>query len=396
MSFSLLFIFCTYVLKGLHLLGFFVFKIMNGKGRLHMENQYMKLAIDLAKQTIGQTSPNPVVGAVIVKNHEIVGMGAHLKAGEPHAERHALEMAKNNAVGATMYVTLEPCSHYGRTPPCADVVIESGISKVVIASTDPNPKVAGKGIEKLRQAKIDVEVGVMKKEADQLNHVFFHYIRTGTPYVTLKTASSIDGKIATTTGESKWITGEEARLDVHELRYEHDAILVGVETVLKDDPLLTTRLNEGGKSPIRIVLDRQLRIPVQARMLHDKEAETWIMTTSRAPLDKITQLEKESVKVFILKDESLSIEELLQKLGKEQVTSLLVEGGGTVNDSFLRAGKFQRLVKYLAPVVIGGSRAQSSFSGEGIESLMNAPRLSLLSVISLGEDLKLTYEKKED
>ncbi|RKL67653.1 riboflavin biosynthesis protein RibD [Salipaludibacillus neizhouensis] len=369
---------------------------MNRKGRLHLENQYMKLAIDLAKQTVGQTSPNPVVGAVIVKNHEIIGMGAHLKAGEPHAERHALEMAKRNAVGATMYVTLEPCSHHGRTPPCADAVIASGISKVVIASMDPNPKVAGNGIEKLRQAKIEVEVGVMKEEADQLNRVFFHYIRTGTPYVTLKTASSIDGKIATTSGESKWITGEAARLDVHELRYEHDAILVGVETVLKDDPLLTTRLNDGGKSPIRIVLDRQLRIPVQAKMLHDNEAKTWIMTTNRASLDKITQIENKNVKVFVLKNESLAIKELLQVIGKEQVTSLLVEGGGTVNDSFLRAGKFQRLVKYLAPVIIGGASAASSFSGEGIQLLKDAPRLALLSIDKLGQDLKLIYEKKEE
>jgi diaminohydroxyphosphoribosylaminopyrimidine deaminase/5-amino-6-(5-phosphoribosylamino)uracil reductase len=225
---------------------------------------YMNLALNLAKGTLGQTSPNPVVGAVLVKENQIVGMGAHLKAGEAHAEVHAIQMAGIKAKGATLYVTLEPCSHFGKTPPCSDLVIRTGIKKVFVATTDPNPQVAGTGIERIRKAGIEVHLGLLQEEARELNKVFFYNIRTGLPFVTLKSAISLDGKTATVTGESKWITGEEARNDVHQYRHQHDAILVGVNTLIKDNPTLTTRLASGGKNPVRIILDTHLRTPKDA------------------------------------------------------------------------------------------------------------------------------------
>lgn len=244
------------------------------------DEDYMRLALDLAKSTQGQTSPNPVVGAVIVKNHQIIGMGAHLKAGEPHAEVHAIGMAGEKAKGATLYVTLEPCSHFGKTPPCSNLVIATGIKKVFVATTDPNPQVAGTGIERMRQAGIEVEIGLLQEEAREVNKLFFYNIRTGLPYVTLKSAVSLDGKTATITGESKWITGEEARADVHQLCHEHDAILVGVNTVLIDDPSLTARIKNGAKNPIRVILDTHLRTPLNAKVINDKAAPTWIVTGS--------------------------------------------------------------------------------------------------------------------
>lgn len=359
-----------------------------------MQN-YMKLAIDLAKAAEGQTSPNPVVGAVIVKNNEIVGLGAHLKAGEPHAERHALKMAGEKAKGATMYVTLEPCSHYGRTPPCADGIIEAGIEEVYIASRDPNPEVSGRGIEKLKKAGIRVITDVMKEDADELNRVFFHYMKTGTPYVTLKSATSIDGKIATSSGESKWITNEKSRADAHQLRHKHDGILVGINTVLADDPSLTTRITGGGKNPVRIVLDTRLQIPEDATIVTDELAPTWIFTTLQACEEKRARLQQyKHVKVFEMSDEKIDIPLLLQRLGKEGITSLLVEGGGTINDSFLRADAFNEVIVYLAPIIISGKKSLSSFAGEGISSLAAASKLTLKTVEQLDGDLKLVYRKE--
>jgi len=361
-----------------------------------MDNHYMKLAIQMAKETIGQTAPNPVVGCVIVNNGEIVGLGAHLKAGEAHAERHALEMAQEKADGASMYVTLEPCSHHGRTPPCADAVIEAGVSKVIVASTDPNPQVAGEGITRMRKAGIEVILGVMKEEADELNRVFFHYMQSSKPYVTLKMATSIDGKIATSSGESQWITGDQARLDGHRLRHEHDAIIVGVDTVIQDDPTLTTRLDQGGKNPVRIVLDRTLRTPLNSNIVTDQKAPTWIVTTSSADEKKKREFEKLGVELIVLDDEYISISSMLTALAGRQITSVLVEGGGHVNDSFLRSGDFQRVVKYMAPILIGGEKARSSFSGNGIRNLNDAPRLEMKSMEQIGNDVKFVFYNEGD
>ncbi len=360
-----------------------------------VQEQYMQLAIDMAKQTAGQTSPNPKVGAVVVREGEIVGLGAHLKAGEGHAEVHALSMAGSKAEGATMFVTLEPCSHYGKTPPCADLVIERGIKRIYIATLDSNPIVAGRGVERLKAAGIEVHVGLLEEKAVALNPFFNHFMKTKLPYVTLKTASSLDGKTASNSGDSKWITGEEARFDVHRHRHEHDAILVGVNTVIQDDPLLTTRLPLGGKNPIRVILDTNLRIPEKAKLLHDQEAEKLIITGCNAPKDRISELESESVRVIQLEVPSIDISSLLERLGSEGITSIFVEGGATVHASFIQSRCFQQMITYIAPKLIGGTKNPTVLSGEGIETMRDAVELQTISVEHVGNDLKIVSELKE-
>ncbi len=352
------------------------------------DQEYMKLAIELARSASGQTSPNPMVGAVVVKNNQIIGMGAHLKAGEPHAEVHAIRMAGEKAKDATIYVTLEPCSHHGKTPPCADLIILSGIKRVVIASTDSNPLVAGRGIKKLKEAGIMVETGLLESEAYELNEVFFHFIKTGLPYVTLKSASSLDGKTATVSGESKWITGEIARQDVHRLRHQHDAILVGVNTVIQDNPSLTTRLPEGGKNPIRIILDSTARTPLNARVVTDRQAPTWLIATNKADQRKITEMQALGVNVIVLSD-SLEISEVLRELAERGITSLFVEGGAEVHGSFLKAGAFQQLISYFAPKLLGGKQAPSIFGGEGLVHIKDAVLLQIRDVTMVGEDIRV-------
>ncbi|GGK15311.1 riboflavin biosynthesis protein RibD [Caldalkalibacillus thermarum] len=355
------------------------------------DSYYMKLALQLAEATSGQTSPNPVVGAVIVKDSEIVGLGAHLKAGEAHAEVHALAMAKEKAQGATMYVTLEPCSHYGRTPPCADAVIEAGIKRVVIAACDPNPLVRGRGVEKLKAAGLEVEVGLFKEEAERLNEIFNYYIVHRRPFVTLKTATTLDGKIATVTGESQWITGEEARADVHLLRHRHDAILVGINTVLRDNPRLTTRIaGQSGRHPVRVILDSKLRIPLDAQVTHTEQAPTWIFTTDQAPAERVKALTEKGVKVVKISSETrVDVEQVLAYLGEQGIASVLVEGGGEVNASFLQGGFVNKVVAYLAPKLIGGNEAPGAFRGQGVLSLAQSLHLKDVSVETLGQDLKV-------
>ncbi|WP_188804410.1 bifunctional diaminohydroxyphosphoribosylaminopyrimidine deaminase/5-amino-6-(5-phosphoribosylamino)uracil reductase RibD [Sporolactobacillus putidus] len=359
-----------------------------------MKEEYMKLAINLARATAHQTSPNPAVGAVVVNNGEIVGMGAHLKAGEAHAEVNALSMAGDRAKGGTIYVTLEPCAHFGRTPPCADLIIKKQLSKVVIASSDPNPLVAGLGIEKLRNAGISVETGVLQEEADALNSVFFHYIRQRTPYVTLKMACSLDGKTATAGGESKWITCEASRLDGHTQRRIHDAILVGIGTVMADDPKLTARSESIAENPIRVVLDTHLRIREDARVVTDGAAATWIFTGRTIDGDKARRLQSEQVTVIRLPSESIAIKDVLNDLGQKGVTSLLVEGGSAVHGSFLKAKAFNRVIAYIAPKLIGGRDAVPAIGGTGIRYLADVPELSIKNVERLDQDLKVTLIPK--
>ncbi len=353
---------------------------------------YMALAINLAKAAEGQTSPNPQVGAVLVKEGEIIGMGAHLKAGEPHAEVHAIRMAGEKANGATLYVTLEPCSHFGKTPPCSNLVIESGIKKVFVASVDPNPLVGGAGIKKMRDAGIEVEVGLLEEEAVALNKVFFHYISTGLPYVTLKSATSLDGKVATVTGESKWITGEEARKDVHQFRHTHDAILVGVNTVIKDNPSLTTRLDAGGKNPIRVILDSTLRMPLESGLIRDKAAQTIIVTGTGAELEKAKQFEEQGIELIKLGTAKIGIKEMLKELGERGITSLYVEGGAEVHGSFLREKAFQRVITYIAPKLIGGRNAPSAYGGDGIAHLGETVPLKIIGVKQIGQDIRIIAE----
>ena len=354
----------------------------------------MKTAIEMAKSTLGQTSPNPSVGAVIVNNGCIVGMGAHLKAGEGHAEVQALKMAGSKAKGGKAYVTLEPCSHYGRTPPCSDALINAGISSVFIASQDPNPLVAGRGIEKLMQAGIRVEVGLLEKEAFALNRMFFHYITNKRPFVTLKSAMTLDGKIASRNRDSKWITGEAARRDGHAFRHQHDAILVGIGTVIADDPALTTRYGEG-RSPIRIVLDHHLRVPSDAQVLNDENVETWIVTTKEA-VDKNERTFKKHVTLIEVSQNSILIEEVLDLLGERNITSLYVEGGAELHGSFLEEGLFQQVITYIAPKLIGGKNAFTSFGAEGFSMMRDAVNLTIENIDRIGDDIRIIATRKEN
>lgn len=362
---------------------------------MEQEMRYMNLAIDMAKQMVGQTSPNPKVGAVVVRDGEIVGIGAHLKAGEGHAEVHALNMAGDKAKDATMFVTLEPCSHFGKTPPCANLVIDRGISRIYIATLDPNPVVAGRGVERLKQAGIDVHIGLLEEEAISLNPFFNHFMKTNLPYITLKAASSLDGKTATTTGDSKWITGEEARRDVHHSRQEHDAILVGVQTIIEDDPQLTTRLPLGGKNPKRIILDTHLRIPRSAKVLNDREAQTLIITGSQVTMDQIEEIQTEYVQVIKLETENVHIRSFLERMATEGITSIYVEGGATVHASFVKERCFQQLITYLAPKIIGGFTSPSIIGGTGIKYMDEAVDLQTISFEQIGDDLKIVSVLKE-
>ena len=355
---------------------------------------YMNLALNLARGTLGQTSPNPVVGAVLVKDGQIIGMGAHLRAGEPHAEVHAVQMAGDQVKGSTLYVTLEPCSHYGKTPPCSDLIIKSGVKKVFVATTDPNPQVAGTGIERMTKAGIEVKVGILQEEARDLNKIFFYNIQTGLPYVTLKSAASLDGKTATVMGESKWITGDESRADVHHLRHQHDGIMVGVNTVLKDNPSLTTRLAEGGKNPIRIILDTHLRTPLDAQVIIDQQAPTWIVTGAEVDQKRVSQFSELGIEVIKMESQKVSIKEMLVVLGKKGITSIFVEGGAEVHGSFLKEHAFQQIITYIAPKLIGGKNAPTSFGGQGIEHIAEAVSLNIKQVDRIGSDIRIIAEPR--
>ncbi|HET7521744.1 MAG TPA: bifunctional diaminohydroxyphosphoribosylaminopyrimidine deaminase/5-amino-6-(5-phosphoribosylamino)uracil reductase RibD [Bacillales bacterium] len=362
-----------------------------------MDHQdYMRLALQLAEGGKGQTSPNPAVGAVVVKEGRIVGLGAHLKAGEAHAEVHALNMAGEEADGSTVYVTLEPCSHHGKTPPCADLLIEKGVHAVFAAAEDPNSKVSGRGIAKLREAGIRVETGLLKDEATAVNEVFFHYIRSRMPYVRLKSAMSLDGKIATVNGESQWITGEGARRDGHRLRDETDAILVGVNTVIADNPSLTARLSGGGKNPVRIILDRHLRTPVDANVVTDGKAPTWIFAGQDAAEKSGERYRRPGVRVISSGSERVEIIPVLQHLGSEGIASLLVEGGAAVHASFLEEKAVQEVITYVAPKLIGGRSAPTPFAGAGVERLADALHLTIGSVDRIGGDIKIVSRPKEE
>lgn len=361
------------------------------------DQYYMKLALDLAASAKGKTNPNPVVGAVIVKDGVIAGTGIHRKAGEPHAEVHAFKMAGEYAEGATLYVTLEPCSHYGKTPPCANLVKESGVRRVVVATQDPNPEVAGRGITIIKDAGIEVEVGVLEKEAQRLNERFIHNMLTDRPFVISKYAMTLDGKLATHTGHSKWITGEESRHSVHLLRDEVDAILVGIGTVLADDPSLTTRLPEGGgKNPIRIILDSELRVPLDAKVVQVSDAKTLIVTQENAPADKMDLLREKGIEfIFVPKNETgLNLKALMEELYKKGVTDVLLEGGSEVNASFLREGLIDKYLIYIAPKLLGGRNSLTPFTGMNVDTMDEAMDVSFSGVETFGEDIRITAYPK--
>lgn len=336
----------------------------------------------------GQTDPNPLVGAVIVNDNRILGVGAHMKAGEPHAEIHALRMAGDHAKGATIYVTLEPCSHHGRTGPCAVALVEAGVKKVVIATLDPNPVVAGNGVKILKDAGIEVVIGVCEEESRQMNEVFNKFIVEKKPFVTLKAATTLDGKTATHTASSKWITSPDARRDVHQLRSENMAILVGVNTVIEDNPELTARI-PNGRNPIRVILDSSLRIPLDAKVLTDKQAETWIFTSENYDREKRKWLEDRGIPVFVTGGSSQSDPaDVMRILGEKLVSSVLVEAGGTLNASLFEKKLVDKVVLYMAPKLVGGQGAPTFLEGTGIAEMGHAVELTNLRVSPIGKDFR--------
>ncbi|MBA4495683.1 bifunctional diaminohydroxyphosphoribosylaminopyrimidine deaminase/5-amino-6-(5-phosphoribosylamino)uracil reductase RibD [Paenactinomyces guangxiensis] len=352
---------------------------------------WMRLAYELAKSAAGQTSPNPMVGAVAVKEGRIIGSGAHLKAGTPHAEVYALNMAGAEAKGCTLYVTLEPCVHYGRTPPCTEKIISCGVKQVVIGSVDPDRNVSGKGISRMREAGIEVISGVLETECLKLNEAYFHHRRTGKPFVTLKTATTLDGKIATAGGDSRWITGEASRQYVHQLRHRYDAILVGVGTVLADNPRLTTRLETGGVNPLRVIVDSSLRIPIDANVVDTSEAPTWIFTTEARDFEKEKRLREKGVEVIPAgAGPRVGWEPLLRHLGEKGILSLLVEGGGEVNASLLSENRVQKVIAFIAPKLIGGKDSPTSVEGESPAKMAEARTLCDISIEQFGQDLCVT------
>ena len=354
------------------------------------DRKFMRYALELAAQARGHTSPNPLVGAVIVREGEIVGAGYHQKAGEAHAELHALDQAKGLADGATMYVTLEPCCHWGRTPPCTEAVIQAKLADVFVAMEDPNPRVAGNGIRQLEEAGIRVEVGLCEDESRQLNEVFIKHITTKHPFVILKSAISLDGKIATASGESQWITSEASRLKGHEVRAQVDAILVGIGTVLEDDPSLTVRLPEReNEDPVRIVVDSRGNTPIGAKVFNPESgARTLIAVTEDAPAEKIEAFEAAGADVLIVAKKAgrVCLGALMRELGQRGITSVLIEGGGEINAAALQAGIVDKLMFFIAPKLIGGKDAPGPIGGVGIGRLVEALELRDVKMTQIGAD----------
>jgi len=354
---------------------------------------YMKRAFDLAKKGIGYVNPNPLVGAVIVKDDIVIGEGYHERYGEAHAEVNAFNSCTESPEGATMYVTLEPCSHYGKTPPCVDMVIEKGISRVVIGSVDPNPLVAGRSVNKMKEAGIEVLVGVLDRYCDPLNKVFFHYIIHKTPYVVMKYAMTIDGKIATRTGKSKWITSEYARERVHEDRNLYTAIMVGVGTVIADDPMLDCRL-EGGRNPIRILCDTTLRTPITARVIQTASEIPTILATSCTDATKHQPYLDLGCQIMVVPehDGTIDLKRLMVQLGDANIDGILLEGGATLNAAALKAGVVHKIQTYIAPKIFGGADAPTPVAGLGIDHPDQAYLLKNRKTTTLGEDILIESE----
>jgi len=356
----------------------------------------MRRALTLAERARGHTSPNPIVGAVIARRGRIVGEGYHKRAGTPHAEPLAIKDAGKRARGGTLYVTMEPCCTYGRTPPCTDAILRTGLKRVVIATEDPSPKHRKRGVAILRRAGLKVQVGLFKDEATRMNPAYNKWITTGLPLVTLKAAMSLDGKIATRDGESKWITGPEARAFAHKLRAQHDAILVGINTVLRDDPALTVRTAPPPRrQPLRVVLDSSGRISLRSQLLSDRYRQnTLVITTPRCGVSKREEIQSRGANVLVapLRGGAVDVRWALRQLGKQEITSILVEGGGEAIASFLEQGLADRIAFFYAPLIIGGNGAASAVAGRGVARLAEALRLKNLSYERIGNDLLVMAE----
>lgn len=357
------------------------------------DQDYMQLALELAKNGMGFTAPNPMVGAVIVKDGSIIGQGWHERYGESHAERNALAYCSQDPQGATMYVTLEPCCHHGRQPPCVDAILEAGIHRVIIGSGDPNPLVAGKGTQILRDHGVEVVEGVLQKECNRLNEVFFHYITTKRPFVVMKYAMTLDGKIAAYTGASKWITGEAAREHVHTQRHRYTAIMVGLGTVLADDPILTCRI-PGGKDPIRIVCDTHLSTPLTAQVVTTARKTPTILATCCQDPVRHQVYENAGCQILVTdeRDGHIDLSRLMEQLGSQGIDSILLEGGGTLHWAALKNGIVQKVQSYIAPKLFGGKTAKTPVEGQGFPSPDQAILLKNSIITQLGDDFLIESE----
>ena len=350
----------------------------------------MRLALKLALRAKGRTSPNPLVGAIIVKNGKILGQGFHRQAGSPHAEIIALEKAGPQAKGADLYLNLEPCSHFGRTPPCVDAVIAAKIKRVFTGMRDPNPLVKGKGLKKLKAAGIEVMTGILEDECRKVNEIFIKYITTKQPFVILKTAASLDGTIGAETGDSKWITNDKSREYVHRLRDEVDAILVGIGTVQRDDPRLTCRIKSGkGKDPIRVVVDSSLKISLKAKVLNLKsQARTIVAATPKASPKKIKAIENLGAQVLVTPSKNrVDLKRLMRVLGKQGIASVLIEGGSGINTAALEAGIVDKVLYFYAPRIIGGIKAPLMVGGKGVSRVKKALLLRNIKTRRFGDDV---------
>lgn len=348
----------------------------------------MRRALQLASRGVGRTSPNPAVGAVVVRDGVEVGWGYHRAAGQPHAEAEALARAGQQARGATLYVNLEPCDHHGRTPPCTEAVLAAGVQRVVVAMEDPDPQVRGRGLRRLQDAGVQVVVGVLEEEARRLNAPYIKHRTTGLPWVTCKWAVSLDGRIATRTGNSRWISGPQARAFAHRLRDGHDAVLVGCGTALRDDPALTCRI-AGGRDPLRVVVDGELHLGPEARMLREGTSSVVVATTPAADPARADRLRRAGAEVWVCEPAGgrVSLRDVLRRLADRGVLSVLVEGGSMVHASLLEEGLVDRVVAFVAPVVVGGAQAPGAVSGRGVAELAQALRLEDVSVHRLGPDV---------
>jgi len=371
--------------------------------RTDQDYKYMQLAYNLAQKGCGGVNPNPLVGAVIVKDDKITGEGYHEVFGGPHAEVNAFRSAKESVEGATMYVTLEPCSHFGKTPPCAQAIVDNKISRVVIGMLDPNPLVSGRGVKLLQDNGIEVEYDFLSAELTQMNRVFLKYIQSKLPYVVMKTAMTLDGKIATRTGDSRWVSNEQSRARVHQLRNELMGIMVGVDTVIADDPILTTRLDKGknGRNPIRIVVDSKGRIPLNSKILNTHaEAKTIVALTSAANQEKVSQIEALGNEVIVVADNMgrVDLNKLMLSLGEKGIDGILLEGGATLNYAALESEIVDEVHAYIAPKIIGGLAAKTPVGGEGIEKMKDAVNLQNMRFENIADDILImgdvVYQEK--
>lgn len=382
-----------------------------------IDESFMRRALDLARNGYGWTNPNPMVGAVIVKDGRIIGEGWHTKCGNLHAEREAFAHCAEDPRGATLYVTLEPCCHWGKTPPCTEAIIGNNIARVVVGAPDPNPLVAGEGVRQLREAGIEVAEKVLLQECLDINKVFFHYIQTKLPYVIVKYAMTLDGKIATKTGASQWITGESARAHVHTQRHRFSAIMVGIGTVLSDDPMLTARLGESkdliaswktesefmedpfpddvlSNNPVRIILDSSLRIPLHAKLVATAKEIPTIIATLSTDEKRVAKLQAHGCDVIVTRscNGKVDLQDLMEQLGQRGIDSVYVEGGATVHAALIESGLVDEVHAYVAPKIFGGRQAPDPVGGEGVEIPAEALQFSKVATKQLGQDVLFECE----